>query len=193
MSKFTNPLADVKVASPCPANWNEMHGDERKRYCSACKLNVYNLSDMTRREAENFIINTEGRVCVKFYRRADGSVLTRDCPVGWRAVKRKISRTAQAFASICAGIFGGIFAFNQFQTTENIQSEVGQVINVSEIDSSMPLNKLEDFQSVSIPSIPINEEPASDKIDGNYEMTVGMMMPLEKPDRKVIKIKKSRR
>jgi hypothetical protein len=191
MSKFTNPLEGVKVASPCPANWNEMPGGERKRYCSACKLNVYNLSEMTRREAENFIINAEGRVCVKFYRRADGSVLTKDCPVGWQSVKRKISRTAQAFASICAGIFGGIFAFNLFHLTENIQNE--NVIKVSEIGATVPLNKVEDFESVSIPSISINEEPASDKIDGNYENVVGMMMPLEKPNRKVIKIKKSRR
>ena len=113
MKNFTNPLDNIKIASPCPANWNEMFGNERKRYCSECKLNVYNLSEMTQTEAESFLINSEGRVCVKFYRRADGTVLTQDCPVGWQAVKKRVSRTAKAFVSICAGIFGGIFAFNQ--------------------------------------------------------------------------------
>lgn len=66
MNKFTNPLDNIKVASPCPADWNEMYGNERKRFCSECKLNVYNLSEMTQSEAENFVINAEGRICVKF-------------------------------------------------------------------------------------------------------------------------------
>ena len=48
MGKFSNPLDNVRVASPCPANWNEMIGDERKKYCSECKLNVYNLLRRTR-------------------------------------------------------------------------------------------------------------------------------------------------
>jgi hypothetical protein len=72
MAKFTNPLANVRVASPCPANWDEMVGDERKRFCGQCKLNVYNLSGMPRDEAENLLLNAEGRLCVRFYRRTDG-------------------------------------------------------------------------------------------------------------------------
>lgn len=80
---FTDPLKNIRVAAPCPADWNEMYGDERKRFCSECKLNVYNLSGMTRREAERLIVNAEGRLCVRFFRRADGTVLTKNCPVGW--------------------------------------------------------------------------------------------------------------
>lgn len=120
MAKFTNPLANVRVASPCPANWDEMLGDSRKRFCGQCKLNVYNLSGMTRTEAENLLVNAEGRLCVRFYRRADGTVLTRDCPVGWRALKRKISRTATAAFSFVVGLFGGLgfgAAFNSEQQT----------------------------------------------------------------------------
>jgi hypothetical protein len=121
MKKFTNPLDNIRVASPCPADWNEMLGDGRKRFCSQCSLNVYNLSGMTRDEAENLLLTSEGRVCVRFYRRADGTVLTKDCPVGWQAVKRRVSRTATAFVSLCAGIFTGIFAFNQPPTeTPNV-------------------------------------------------------------------------
>ncbi len=116
MKKFTNPLNKIKIASPCPANWNEMYGDERKRHCAECKLNVYNLSDMTRQEAENFLINSEGRVCVKFYRRSDGTVLTQDCPVGWAKMKRNISRAATSVFSICVGIFSGIFTYTQFHS-----------------------------------------------------------------------------
>ena len=113
MKNFTNPLDNIKVASPCPANWNEMYGNERKRYCSECKLNVYNLSDMTQTEAESFLINSEGRVCIKFYRRADGTVLMQDCPVGWQAVKKRVSRMATAVFSMVAGFFGGNLVSNQ--------------------------------------------------------------------------------
>jgi hypothetical protein len=116
MKRFTNPLDNIRIASPCPASWDEMRGDERKRFCSQCSLNVYNLSGMTRDEAENLLLMSEGGVCVRFYRRADGTVLTEDCPVGWRAVRRRVSRAATAFVSLCAGIFAGIFAFNQPKT-----------------------------------------------------------------------------
>ena len=120
MAKFTNPLANVRVASPCPANWNEMVGDDRKRFCGQCKLNVYNLSGMRQDEAENLLLNSEGRLCVRFYRRADGTVLTQDCPVGWKALKRKVSRTATAAFSFVVGLFGGFgfnSAFNQASET----------------------------------------------------------------------------
>ncbi|HEX9962340.1 MAG TPA: hypothetical protein VGB00_15505 [Pyrinomonadaceae bacterium] len=113
MKRFTNPLDNIRVASPCAADWNEMRGDERKRFCSECSLNVYNLSGMTRDEAENLLLTAEGRVCVRFYRRQDGTILTKDCPVGWQLVKRRASRAATAVVSLCAGIFTGIFAFQQ--------------------------------------------------------------------------------
>lgn len=108
MKKFTNPLDNIHVAAPCKADWNEMFGDERRRFCAECKLNVYNLSGMTRAEAEKLLINSEGRVCVRFYRRADGSVITQNCPVGWKAFKQRVSKAATAFASIVFGIAGGL-------------------------------------------------------------------------------------
>ena len=116
MKKFTNPLDSVKIASPCGANWNEMSGDERKKYCAMCRLNVYNLSDMTRTEAENFLINAEGRVCLRIFRRNDGTVLIQDCPVGWQALRRKVSRTAAAVFALLMGIFGGILSLESLKS-----------------------------------------------------------------------------
>ena len=115
MTTYTNPLDGVKVAAPCPADWAKMVGDERVRYCDRCELHVYNLSGMTRREAEALVTNTEGRLCVRFYRRADGTVLTRNCPVGLRAIRRKVSRVAGATLSALLGFFAGLglnFGFN---------------------------------------------------------------------------------
>lgn len=109
MSKFTNPLDNVRIASPCSADWNEMYGNQQKRFCGDCKLNVYNLSGMSKAAAESLIINSEGRLCVRFYRRADGSVMTNDCPVGWAGVKHRARVFATAAASLLVAIFTGVF------------------------------------------------------------------------------------
>ena len=107
-SKFTNPLKNIKVASPCSANWEEMTGNERQRFCGQCELTVYNLSAMTKQQAENLIMNTEGRLCARFYRRSDGTVITKDCPVGWKAVKRRASKVWTAVTSLMFTALGSI-------------------------------------------------------------------------------------
>lgn len=108
MAKYTSPLNRVTVAAPCSADWDEMIGDERARFCGQCQLKVYNLSGMTRREAETLIAGAEGRLCVRFYRRADGTILTENCPVGLRALKRRLSRVATATLSALLSFFAGL-------------------------------------------------------------------------------------
>jgi hypothetical protein len=108
MARFNSPLDDVKVAAPCPASWDEMRGDEQVRFCSQCSLNVYNLSGMSKREAESLIARTEGRLCVRFYRRTDGTVLTNNCPTGLRALKRRLSRLTTAIISAVLSFFAGL-------------------------------------------------------------------------------------
>src|ERR1044072_3292187 len=87
------PLEKIKVAAPCKAEWRWMYGDDRVRFCGQCNQNVYNLSSMTRGQAEDLILRTEGRLCVRFYRRADGTILTKNCSVGLQAVKDKFTST----------------------------------------------------------------------------------------------------
>ena len=116
MSKFESPLDNIRIASPCSADWNEMYGDDRKRFCGECKLNVYNLSGMTSDEAESLIMNAEGRLCVRFYRRADGSVLTQDCPVGWAKVKQRTRIFATAVVSMVIALFTGTLFSSYYST-----------------------------------------------------------------------------
>ncbi|MGB7202927.1 MAG: hypothetical protein WBD16_11805 [Pyrinomonadaceae bacterium] len=125
MSRFNSPLNNVKVASPCPASWDAMYGDERKRFCGECKLNVYNLSDMTRDEAEQLITNNEGRLCVRFYRRADGSVITADCPVGWAKVKHRTRAAVTAAASLVMALFTGVLVSDFFSGRQS--ATVGKI------------------------------------------------------------------
>jgi len=88
-------LPSIEVASPCTVSWDGMRGDDTVRFCGKCRLNVYNLSAMTQAEAAAHIAAREGRMCVRFYRRPDGTVMTRDCG----SVARKVARGA--FTIIC--------------------------------------------------------------------------------------------
>lgn len=108
MARFTSRLDSVRVAAPCPANWDSMYGNERVRFCDQCQLNVYNLSDMSEAEAERLIGQAEGRLCVRYYKRRDGSIITQNCPVGLRAIKRRLSRIATAVASSLLSFFAAI-------------------------------------------------------------------------------------
>ena len=110
MAKFSSTLDHVKIAAPCAADWDQMFSfeGERVRFCSQCNLNVYNLSSMTRSEAEALLHRTEGRLCVRFYRRSDGTVLTQNCPVGLRALKRRVAWVAQLLLGMLVSLLANI-------------------------------------------------------------------------------------
>lgn len=89
-------LLKIAIASPCSANWNLMPGDDRVRHCPECKLDVYNFSAMTSAEVDQVIARRSGRLCARFYQRTDGTMLTQNCPLGFRASIRRASRAAAA-------------------------------------------------------------------------------------------------
>jgi hypothetical protein len=89
-------LQQVRVASPCSASWEAMRGDAQVRFCEGCQKNVYNLSAMTRVDAEALLVKHEGQLCVRVYQRADGTVMTADCPVGVR--RKRVRRIALSVA-----------------------------------------------------------------------------------------------
>ncbi len=103
MTSAHDPLGHLRIAVPCQAGWEGMAGDERVRHCTLCSLNVYNFAEMTGDEVRELLLRTEGRVCARLYRRADGTVITRDCPTGMRAMRRRASRVAAALiAALCS-------------------------------------------------------------------------------------------
>jgi hypothetical protein len=88
------PLANVRVASPCKQSWADMVGDDRVRVCAGCERPVFNLSEMTRAEAEAVLATRGITPCVRFYRRADGTVMTADCPTGARPKPPRLAGVA---------------------------------------------------------------------------------------------------
>lgn len=82
-------INSLQVATPCPARWEDMAGDDRARFCRHCQKHVYNFSTMTATEVEHLVLAKEGNLCGRMYRRKDGTVITADCPTGRAVVKRQ--------------------------------------------------------------------------------------------------------
>ena len=105
-------LENIRIATPCSADWDDMSGDERVRFCGKCEKNVYNLSAMSREEGEALVREKEGRLCVRLYQRTDGTVITNDCPVGVRRARLRARvwasvSGAAASVALVLGLFGG--------------------------------------------------------------------------------------
>jgi hypothetical protein len=66
---------------------------------------------------ENLLRLSEGRLCVRYYQRPDGTILTQDCPVGWARVKKRMTGVAAATAALIVGIFSGLLMFATFGKT----------------------------------------------------------------------------
>jgi hypothetical protein len=107
----TYSLDVIDVARPCETDWNDMRGDQRVRFCGHCSLHVYNLSEMPPADALRVVRETEGRLCVRFYRRADGTVVTRNC--GIKAAAKRVGRWASGAAAVVLSSLVAALAFNR--------------------------------------------------------------------------------
>lgn len=107
------PMLDqIAVASPCSANWDDMVGDDRVRFCLQCDKNVFNLSAMSKADAEALLDErASGELCVRYYQRADGTIMTSDCPVGQKKKTRK--KLALAVAAAGATAFAAVTALSR--------------------------------------------------------------------------------
>lgn len=94
-------LESLRIASPCQASWAEMKGDDRVRFCGSCQKHVYDMRHLSRVEAEELVRSRES-VCIRMTRRADGTVITSDCPVGARDKSRRQRVAGAAFGTLLA-------------------------------------------------------------------------------------------
>lgn len=126
-------LEDVRVASPCNADWDRMSGDDRVRHCGSCNQQVFNLSSMTRDEAEALLL-ARAHLCIRYYRRADGTILLADCAIG--APRRRLRRRIALLAAAAVG--GGMLAHHVHQLAEQANPEVSMEISAEMGDLARP-------------------------------------------------------
>ena len=108
-------LDNLRIAAPCDAEWSKMTGDDHVRHCGDCKKDVFNLSALTRGEAEALILAKRGELCVRYFQRADGTVLTKDCPVG---VSRRRKRRLIAAGAVAMLAGGGALVWRSLRADE---------------------------------------------------------------------------
>lgn len=91
---------EIFVASPCEEPWSAMHGDARVRFSQRCREHVFSLDALDEQEIRALVRANGGRVCARFFRRRDGTVLTRDCPRGVAALRRRAWRGLLTVAAV---------------------------------------------------------------------------------------------
>jgi len=104
MTRRKDILNSVEIKSPCTANWNEMKGTDQIRYCFECNKYVYNLSEMTRRDAEAILLSRDDQMCARLIRDLEGQTLTVDSLPPVRLLGWKPGRVANAVVSALISI-----------------------------------------------------------------------------------------
>lgn len=152
MNKQSFNVNNLRVASPCSVGWETMSGDERVRRCHSCELNIYNISEMTKTEVEDLITKREERVCIRLYKRADGTVLTKNCPVGFRAYQKRVARFACATLATIFGLF--TVSFGQKENDNSSDSSEAKIIRTSSQNQTGTLSGIVyDSNGALVPSV----------------------------------------
>jgi Carboxypeptidase regulatory-like domain len=76
MKKST--LDRVYLKKPCSTEWDVMEGNDQIRFCQECAKQVYDLSTLTRKQAEDLLAKAGGELCAKFNRDDRGRIITAD-------------------------------------------------------------------------------------------------------------------
>lgn len=104
MPRRTDLLDRINIPAPCTADWDSMAGNDQVRFCSHCHLSVTNLSSMTRGDARRLVRESEGRLCVRYYRKPDGSLLT--------APADRLIRISRRASKVAASAFGAVLTLS---------------------------------------------------------------------------------
>lgn len=96
-----NILDRVCIAMPCNIGWDNMKGNDEVRLCGGCNKNVYNISAMSKKEAEE-LLSRPKLPCIQIVRRNDGTLLTDDRPKAIRIFWQYAKATVSAALSLIA-------------------------------------------------------------------------------------------
>jgi hypothetical protein len=73
------PPFRLNIAEPCPADWNEMTGSEKRRHCASCDKDVVALAEMTPDDAVALVRSAKPHsLCLRIEHDDDGAVVFRN-------------------------------------------------------------------------------------------------------------------
>lgn len=146
------PLDSIMIAAPCSMSWEEMKGDERVRLCGGCNKNVYNTSAMTASEVSKLLSKDGPLPCLRIYRRADGTLVTRDCPNGLKRVRASWQNLKRLVAAAWLALLGMNGASTQVVSAQGISSQSNEQTKVeTEVQTEVPADIAEKQGPVTPP------------------------------------------
>lgn len=175
-------LPNIRVATPCRADWNQMVGDDRVRHCGSCDKDVFNLSAMTRDEAEALIVATKGDLCARYYQRHDGTIILQDCSVGV-AQKRKRRLIAAGAAGLLA--MGGAAAWFAKHRARDVPMQGGVAVvdpSIEQVQMTVHAEALDDSPPPAPPVAPKIEEPDIQPTMGAVAISPELQEQIEKQE-----------
>ena len=93
-------IKQFRMKNPCNERWDNMHGDDRSRFCERCETQVVNISSMTAKEVEGLGDAKAGGFCLRYLAGPDGSpVLIRRSFL--RRIALLIAILVPALAPVC--------------------------------------------------------------------------------------------
>lgn len=97
-------LDGICIAMPCSVDWNEMKGDNKVRLCGGCNKNVYNISAMSKEEAEE-LLSAPTLPCIQIARTDTGAIVTDQKPTTIRWFVSYGKNAVTAILSLIATLF----------------------------------------------------------------------------------------
>ncbi|MDZ4815834.1 MAG: hypothetical protein SGI71_06160 [Verrucomicrobiota bacterium] len=141
-TQLSPELLKLTVKSPCTESWDGMNGDEKKRFCGKCRLNVHNLSSMTSSEINVLFKLGEKRICGRFYQRADGTIITKDCQAqsGWLKATKVFLVLGGSFIGLL-GLFTGVAYANtsKIDASQFIQRTINSIAMIFQKPVNNPI------------------------------------------------------
>lgn len=124
-----------------------------------------------------------GSLCMRMYKRADGTVLTADCPVGEKDKKKKVRRLSM----VAAGVAAGLAAFAGVAVAQS-SADTGKLTAVDE-DEDEPTKKPLRPEHVVMGAMPAptvvpsaSPPPPKPVLTAEPEMMMGDIAPSRLPD-----------
>lgn len=116
---------NVHIAEPCDASWNEMTGDETRRFCDHCTKHVHNLSEMPRSEATQ-LISSGQNLCVRYAHTPSGRIRfkTRVVPATAPMAQLIGARTLTAAAMSVAVLAGCDWPLAELNAEEPLEEPI---------------------------------------------------------------------
>ena len=100
MARKSLPIISIKTH--CPAAWDKMPGDEKKRHCAQCEKSVFSLKELTPFQIAILYFKKRGRLCIRLEQNQEGKII---------AKMPKLAQLFGGFGQSLAARFAVVFGF----------------------------------------------------------------------------------